>query len=477
MRGLEAQIRRWQIRALRKIDPRQLAALGTRRLARQARRIALRVPAYGRILRELGVAADQLRSAADVLERCPVLAKEDLFGRFPLHELCLDGQIAPLASVLTSSGQGGRFAFGLSTLAQSRALTQAVDLGLEYAFQTDSRRTLLINALPMGVRFSSRSVTVAETSVREDMVTALVREVAPYYEQTILVLDPLFCKRLLDHARDSGLDWSGRRIHAILGEETFGERFRDYVARQLGQDPEGWTRGFIGSSMGVGELGLNLFFETRETVRLRQLAQSRPELMTAAIGPWPGCAPPMLFVYDPRRIYVEVVADAAAPGFGALVVSTLDPGLMLPLLRYRTGDRARLIDRHALQQGLAAGGIAAAELPPLPMIAVSGRERDQLKDGRTLLDLKEALYACPDVADHLSGAFRIEQADSGALLHAQARRGSTRDRSELAARLAAQLPPREGAGRGEDQAQVWEYASFPFGQGLDYERKLDYLGR
>ena len=476
MRALQKTMRRWQLAAMRRLDADALVAAGARRTVRRFRSIAKKVPAYREILRERGVQPARVQSPGDFVRLAPVLEKRDLFGRYPIEALCVDGRLGELASVLTSSGQGGQFAFGLSTASQARQAVKAVDLALEHAFRTDQRRTLLINALPMGVRFACSSATIAETSVREDMVVALVDQFARHYDQLILITDPLFCKRILDHAREVGFRWDGLRVHAVLGEETFGEAYRAYVATRLGQDPERWDRGFVGSSMGVAELGLNLFFETRETVRLRQLADRHPELLQPALGRWPGRTPPLLFVYDPLRLFVEI-HEPDAEGFGALTLSTLEPSLVLPLLRYRTGDRAKVIDRTALVDALQAAALGTHALPPLPMIAVAGRTDDRLPDGRTLLDVKDALYRDPELADQLSGAFRIEpgEAQAGCHIHVQAAADWAGDEAELRAQVGTHLPKSQSAQA--DVINVWRHATFPFARRLDYERKLDYLAR
>lgn len=473
MQTLRRWARRWQLRALERLDARVLESLSAQRVVRRFRAIARSVPYYAEILAERGVRPQDVRDIEGFLARCPVLEKSDLFGAVPIHRLCVDGRVGYPAGVLTSSGQGGRFAFGLTSKGQLRRSEAAIELGLQHAFQTDDHKTLLINALPMGVGFACSTVTVAETSVREDMVAALVQELGPYYEQVILVLDPLFGKRLADHVADLGLDWSARRIHGILGEETFGENFRSYLARRLGQDPRGWTRGFFGSSMGVAELGLNLFFETRETVPLRQLAQSRPAVLRQALGNWPGRVPPLLFVYDPRRIFVEV-QDPDPHGFGDLVVSSLDPAQPLPLLRYRTGDRALRADAEALASALADAGVKDIRLPRLPMIAVSGRAGDQLPDGRSLLDLKDALYAEGWVADRVSGAFRVQGNDTGCHIDVQLREGYAGDDTIIRSRLSDVL--RAPGGNEEAQIRVWAADKFPWRPTLDYERKFVYAG-
>lgn len=470
--ALDKLMRRWQIAALSRLDTEDLMARGRRRLLGRFRALAARVPAYATLLAEHGIAPETIRTPDAVLAHCPVLDKESVFGRFPLAQLCVDGDLSPLAGVLTSSGHGARFAFGLTTAAQGRRAARAIAFGLEYAFQTDRQRSFLINALPMGVRVACHTVTIAETSVREDMVAALVREVAPAYAQTILVLDPLFAKRLLDHARATGLDWSSLKVHVVLGEETYGEHFRRYLAESLGQDAEGWTRGFVCGSMGMGELGLNLFFETRESVRLRQFAHRHPETLRAALGPWPGRTPPLLFVYDPGRIHVEIM-DADPSGFGALVISTLDPSLMLPLLRYRTGDRARLVDRRTLAAALPDRGRDGLALPTLPMLALAGRNQDFLPDGRPLLDFKDALYAEPALADRLSGALRIAREERGYCIHVQLNTNRPDAAPEILAGLRRVLPPAPDGG--QDGIRVWPRDDFPFGRTLDYERKFVYL--
>lgn len=472
MRPLEKLIRRWQIAALDRLDGQSLAAAGAHRALAQFHRVAREVPAYRAILGARGVAPQRIRTPTDFLAHCPLLEKRDLFGAYPLAELCVGGRLTDLANVLTSSGHGSRFAFGLTTHRQARRTRRAIELALAYLFQTDQRSTLLVNALPMGVRFACTTVTLAETSVREDMVGALIEQFAPHHEQTILVADPLFCKRLLDHGRARRIDWGRFRIHVVLGEETFGEAFRRYVATGLGQDPDGWTKGFVMSSMGLAELGLNLFFETRETVRLRQLGDQAPARLAAAIGDWPGRVPPLLFVYDPTRIFVEVVAPDA-DGWGSLTVSTLERSLLLPLLRYRTGDRAKLLDPHRIATALEADDGGAPGLPRLPMIAVAGREADTLPDGRALLDIKDALYARPDIAERLTGAFRVEPASNvGYRLHLQATSDWTGEASELAEALRPHLPAAPAGA--PDDIQVWGYPAFPFGQTLDYERKFTY---
>lgn len=432
------------------------------------RRAAARVPAYRTLLDEHGVNASAVVDAASYARLVPVLTKASTFARFSIDQLSVDGVLPPLADVLTSSGHGGRFSFGITTREQAERTTEMVDTALDDAFGVRSRSTLAINCLPMGVVFSSRCMTVATTSVREDMATALVRTFGDRYDQVVLVSDPLFLKRLLDHARESGLDWSRYRVNVVIGEETFGEHFRRYVAHQLGLSPGDPASGRILSSFGVGELGLHLCFETAETVALRRALAAHPAFARELLGTPSAMALPMMFAYNPRRTFIEI-ENPQADGFGRMTVSMLDPELPLPLLRYQTGDVACLMDPAAV---LACARRHDLRLPDVPaaLIAVRGRASEALPTGSHVATYKDALYADPEVAHRLSGAVRLACDETGCTMHVQL--GSGVERVDgVADRLLEVIP----AASRPSRVVVWPHGRFPFGMRLDYERKFTHF--
>jgi phenylacetate-CoA ligase len=439
-------MKQWLLRIKRRLIKSQLAKSAPDALIRRGlhwllptfRRAAKHSLAYRTLLAEAGVDPATIKTPADFVARCPLLDKSNTFNRFGVDQLlCDDVPRANLASVLTSSGHGaGGFALGLSTRKQFRHAPQLIDLGLEVAFAIDRRRTLLINCLPMGVTFSSDAVCVANVSVREDMACAIVKQAGNLFEQIILCGDPLFLKRLCDYSQDTGLDLRRHRVHVIVGEETFPESFRDYLAGVLGIDPDDPASGLIGSSMGVGELGLNLFNETRETVALRRACIRDPALSIRLTGVDPAVSPaPTFMVFNPLRTFVEII-NTDAHGVGDLVVTVMDGAAPVPLLRYATGDRMQLISPNALPDDIAP--------PNLPLIALHGRARDQLPGGGHVDLFKDALYRDPAVARQLSGAHRITTEGSAIRWEVQAVRGSSTDLGELASSLQRDLTPRLG---------------------------------
>ena len=457
---------------LAKSDPAALIRRGLHWLLPTFRRAARHSPAYRTLLAEAGVDPATIKTPADFVARCPVLDKSNTFKRFGVGQLlCDDVPLDTLASILTSSGHGGGgFALGLGTRKQSCSAPRLIDLGLEMAFDIDSRRTLLINCLPMGVTFNSAAVCVANVSVREDMACAIVQQVGTLFEQIILCGDPLFLKKLCDYSQTIGLDWGRHRIHVIVGEETFPETFRDYLAGVLHIKIDASDGGLIGSSMGVGELGLNLFNETRETVALRRACISHPALLEKLTGVNRAVSPaPTFMVFNPLRTFIEVI-NPDTHGVGDLVVTVMDKTAPVPLLRYKTGDRMQLITPAALKEIAAAmpGGLA---LPALPLIAMHGRAADQLPAGGHVDLFKEALYRNLAVACHLSGAHRISIWPEGIRWEVQAVNDTTAVLADLENSLRLDLTPRIGS---SFQVICHHYVDFPYSKTIDFERKFLY---
>ena len=453
-------------------DPAALVRKGLKWLLPAFRRAACHSPAYRILLAEAGVDHAAIKTPADFVARCPLLTKDNTFKRFDVAALLSDDtHPAELASIITSSGQGGNgFALGLTSRKQLLGSARLIDFGLEMAFGIDARRTLLINCLPMGVSFTSNVACIANVSVREDMACAIVNQAGSLFEQIVLCGDPLFLKKLCDHSQTIGLDWGRHRIHVIVGEETFPETFRDYLAGVLGIDPDSPAGGLIGSSMGVGELGLNLFNETRETVALRRACIRNPALSKKLTGTDLAVSPaPTFFVFNPLRTFIEVI-EPDVHGVGDLVVTVMDKAAPVPLMRYSTGDRMQFISPAALRAA-AAEMPRGLNLPPLPVIALHGRAADRLPGGGHVDLFKSALYSQPEVARHLSGAHRISIESDAIRWEVQAVRGTAADLNELASSLRRALPPQSGPTL---EVICLPSEDFSYGKTIDYERKFVY---
>lgn len=431
-------------------------------------------PAYRQLLSEAGV--DLARwLAAPEWSALPVLTKDNTFGRFALAELAGPSlATADLADVLTSSGRGGAvFGFRLSRRREFERAAFAIDLGLQDAFGVDQHSTLIVNCLPMGVVFGSRAATVANVSVREDMACAILRDVGPHFAQSLVCTDPLFMVRLLDHAEGIGLDWSRLSSSFILGEESLAEAQRDYFALRTGIDAGNSAGRLVASSMGVGELGLNLLFETRETIRIRRALREQPALRPLlGLGPDPQDLP-SVFCFNPLRSHLEI-AQPDAQGFGELIITLLGRPGVIALPRYATGDLGRLVSEVQHQELHRVVGAS----PWLPMILVHGRRSDRgVEGGPSVERVKEFLYADPAIARRISGAFRLTMPAPGRVVvtvQPAPALDASPQRVELLRLLgeAAAQPPPHGLPGAEFCLSAATQDSW--GPALDYERKFRY---
>lgn len=395
----------------RTLDGHQSHAKGAAKAVKIAAWAAGHSAAYRQLLGEQGLTPE--RVGATPLRDLPVLTKANTFERFPLTQLMRPVPPQRLADVLTSSGRAGRhFGFRLSERAPHESAWFDIDLGLQDIFDIDHRRTLIVNCLPMGVIFRSRACAVANLSVREDMACSILRDVGPLFDQVILFTDPVFIRQILREAEQRGVDWSAIRASVVLGEEVLVESQRDFIASALGIDLDGGGPRLVGASCGMGELGLNLLFETRETIAIRRamFRRSLGEATSGAASPArAGGRPvgtggtPSLFCANPLRAHLEIL-DPDADGYGELCVTMLDRNAVIPLPRYATGDLARLIPKEEAQALAAEVGMTA---PWLPMVALRGRIKDQPAGVPSVERVKEAVYLDHAVARRLTGAFRL----------------------------------------------------------------------
>jgi phenylacetate-CoA ligase len=460
--------RRKTIKILTTTDPEKIVAYGKEQLLKAFQRTASRVPAYKDILQKAGCRPERITSLEAFTEMVPLITKEDVFPKYSIQDVCLDGSIGPIRSAMSSSGFSGIYSFGINTEKNHRNAVKAIDTALDYLFSISKKKTLFVNSLPMGVRVPT-SLPVADTSVRWDMALAIFKKFSPGFEQMIILSDPHFLKKILEDGAEQGVDWKRENVHIITGEDWVPETFRSYLGSILGTDWERMDRGLIGGTMGVAELDLNLFHESRDTIRIQRAALADKRLRYALYGE--GCdVQPTLFHYYPHRTYLEVVESG--DGSPELVVSMLSDALLIPLIRYNVKDVARIYPYNELKTILQDCGYGhlCPELK-LPLLSVGGRKSRALIAGNTTIApeaVKQGIYADFTVAAATTGYFRLSIKDGAFLIEIQLKRG------------VANSPEREAAFRKAIAAhitapfslQIFPYQSFPYSMELDYERKF-----
>ncbi|MCL2700583.1 MAG: hypothetical protein FWE88_02690 [Phycisphaerae bacterium] len=430
---------------------------------------ARRVPAYAQLLRQRGIDPNHVVTAEEFCRLVPVVDKETVFPQNDLKNLCVGGHLDDVRLFYSSSGHSGIFSFGLETWADARSSALALEFILQDRFGALDRRTMVINALSMGVKIHTRTLPLAETSVREDVIWGLLKKLRGEFKQFILIGEALFLKQVVEGGVQAGVDWPGMRVHLVTGGEYIAQTYREHLERLLGIDPRREDAALVGVSFGLSELGTSLMSETAQTITLRRhLVNDKP--LAAELGlPDVGFIPPIM-PYIPTYTYCEAVP--ADDGRNELVVTMLQPGRKLPLIRYNTHDTVHLLSRKHAQAVLAAKGLQHL-LPPdaLPLAMPMGKLASlPAGDGKQIYPetVKEALYESADVALATTGRFRL--IDGGQLL-LQLKPNQTWPASHEQA-LRESLAKRD---LGNVSIQPTPCEQFPGSMTLDYERKCKYV--
>lgn len=457
---------------LRSAEPEMLEMMGEAAVLESFRSAAAEVPAYQDLLKRHGVDPAGITDLDAFRSRVPLTDKTTTFLAHPVRELCRGGSLKGIKSIIPSSGHSGTFAFSVDTAEGAALAAKGADLAFEYVLEISKRPGLVLNCYPMGLQVPT-AMAVANSGVSADVALAIVRAVADDFEQLVVVGQPLFVKKLIEDGIDQGIDWARLRTTLVTGGEGFVESWRTYMSGLIGiADPDNPTTQFVASTMGAGELGLNLFHETPETIRIIRRAYRDPALREALFGVGLPHTP-HFFLYYPMRSFVE---ELPVPGWwgGELAVSHTALDLPLPLIRYRTGDLVRLLPHRRLEKELVrhAPDLSMPDLK-LPCAAVSGR-RDALQVNAhrvTVEIIKEALFLDREVARSATGFFRVRAQDGTIRMDVQLRDGGAPG-SEVEDRLRAALRTTLPAGL---PCHVGVYGEREYPQPTTHERKHHYI--
>lgn len=298
-----------------------------------------RTRAYPAYLREHGIEpADALRPEA--FGDLPTTSKKDYVSRYGLDELCLDSKLTTGYTIEKSSGYSGGVHYWFRTPEEDALFPSYMEFAFRQFYRIDRLSTLVIIGLAMGTWTSGEKMgqalrevaatgkyplTVTTPGINAEEILETVRDISPFFDQTVIVGYPPFMKAVIDEGLARGIDWPKLNVRLGLGGEGYSERWRAHVAAKLGIDT---SRDLLAVSGGYGaaDLGMSVGREYPLTVLVRQLAGADADLSRDLFG---GPEVPNLFQYSPSNCFVEEICGE--------LVFTVKSGI--PLVRYRIGDR------------------------------------------------------------------------------------------------------------------------------------------
>jgi phenylacetate-CoA ligase len=341
-------------------------------------RAAVEVPAYGAFLRERGVEPSSVRTPDD-FRRLPLVTKDDYVRRYPLPARCRGGRLSDYDIVAVSSGSTGEPTFWPRAMSDELGVVRRFEQVFHDNFYADLRATLAVVCFPLGTWVGGLFTTSAcrHLAAKGYPITAVapgnnraeilrvVRELAPMFEQTVLLGYPPFLKDVVDAGLDEGLPWPEYGVKLVLAGEVVSEDWRDLMAERAGLRDRLRDAASLYGTADAGVLGN----ETPLSVAARRFLAREPRAARAIFG---RSRLPTLVQYDPFERYFEEHE-------GTLVFSC-EGGA--PLVRYHISDEGGVLPYAALLERLKAFGFdaeAAARrggtrgVRPLPFAYVFGR--------------------------------------------------------------------------------------------------------
>ncbi|GAA3104838.1 phenylacetate--CoA ligase family protein [Streptosporangium carneum] len=326
------------------------------------------MPAYDAFLRSHGVTASQVRTFDD-FTRLPLTTKDTYTRRYPLPELCRDGVVGDMIAV--SSGSTGTPSFWPRSASDELVIAERFEEVFRDSFRAAERRTLAVVCFALGTwvgglftlaccrHLAARGYPITSVAPGSDKreILRVIPELAPHFDQVVLLGYPPFLKDVIDAGTAQGLPWADYSIKLVTAGEVFSEQWRTLVAERAGMtDPALDTASLYGTA-DAGVLGN----ETPLSIRIRRFLAENPEIARELFGE---SRLPTLVQYDPRVRFFEEHE-------GTLLFSG-DNGI--PLVRYHIADEGGLIPHDRMLAFLAEHGFRpTGQGPELPFAYVFGR--------------------------------------------------------------------------------------------------------
>ncbi|MGZ8190995.1 MAG: phenylacetate--CoA ligase family protein [Methylococcaceae bacterium] len=341
-------------------------------------RCVTEVPAYRQFLEAWSVNPAEITSF-QALRELPLMGKADYMQAYPLPERCFGGSLKGSDRVAVSSGSTGQPTFW------PRSVAYELDVALRFeqvfcdSFRADERSTLAVVCFALGNWVGGLYTTsccwhlarkgyplmVATPGNNKAEIFRVVREMAPHFEQTVLLGYPPFVKDVIDAGAAEGIDWASYSPKLIFAGEVFSEEWRSLMGQRIGSVSPYFDSASLYGTADGGVLGN----ETPFSIAIRRWLANHPDAARHLFGE---SRLPTLVQYDPASRFFETHE-------GTLVVSGENS---VPLIRYHIADKGGVLSFDEMWKFLRGQGIQSLselglnkDFQPrnLPFVYVFGR--------------------------------------------------------------------------------------------------------
>ncbi|PKD38682.1 phenylacetate--CoA ligase [Methylomonas sp. Kb3] len=320
-------------------------------------RCAAEVPAYRQFLQAQQIDPGQINTYAD-FQKLPLISKANYMQAYPLPARCFGGSLIGVDRVAVSSGSTGVPTFWPRSAAYELDVAVRFEQVFKDSFQADKRSTLAVVCFALGNWVGGLFTTsccwhlaqkgypllVATPGNNKAEIFRVVRELAPHFEQTVLLGYPPFVKDVIDAGAAEGINWAQFKPKLVFAGEVFSEEWRSLLSERIGSQSVCFDSASLYGTADGGVLGN----ETPLSIAIRRWLAQRPEAARALFGE---SRLPTLVQYDPYSRFFEVHE-------GTLVVSGENS---VPLLRYHIADKGGVLSYEQLWDFLRQHGVQSVE--------------------------------------------------------------------------------------------------------------------
>lgn len=332
------------------------------RVLKLFRRCALEVPAYRHFLDSRQINPTDIRTYQQFSD-LPLMGKGDYMQSYSLPDRCLGGTLAGADRVAVSSGSTGRPTFWPRSAAYELDVALRFEQVFRDSFRAHEQSTLAIVCFALGNWVGGLFTTsccwhlarkgyplmVATPGNNKAEIFRVVRELAPYFEQTVLLGYPPFVKDVIDAGSAEGINWQIYRPKLVFAGEVFSEEWRELIGKRTGSTAPCFDSASLYGTADGGVLGN----ETPLSIAIRRWLAKHP---TAARQLFGESRLPTLVQYDPISRFFETHE-------GTLVVSGENS---VPLVRYHIADKGGLVPYDTMWEFLESQGISSPSELQLP---------------------------------------------------------------------------------------------------------------
>ena len=337
--------------------------------------VATTVPAYQQFLQAEGIDPASIRTFAD-FKSLPLTTKANYLQQHSLAALCRHGRLEQCDLIAVSSGSTGSPTFWPRFLTDEFQVAARFEQIFHDSFGADTKPTLAVVCFTLGtwvggmytanccrhLAAKGYSITVITPGNNKMEIFRVVQELAPAFEQVVLLGYPPFLKDVIDSGLAQGIEWQRYSVKLVMAGEVFSEEWRSLVGERVGSAQPCYDSASLYGTADAGVLGN----ETPLSICIRRFFAKHPDAARTLFGE---SRLPTLVQYNPLHRFFETQA-------GTLLFSG-DNGI--PLVRYHISDRGGIVPYSTMLQFLKDWGfdplteLTARGVNPLPFVYVFGR--------------------------------------------------------------------------------------------------------